>query len=147
MINWRSHVKAKTVLFALKQIITDLDRYGVCVVDNLLGEARGDALLREVQSLYSSGAFKDGQLVRERHSASHLIRGDKITWTDGSEPYCRNIAVLIKLLDNIVMGANSLPNNGKLGDYKIKQRSKVRILRLLICIFLNGTRIVVLLFT
>ncbi len=107
-----------------------MDRYGVCVIDNLLGEARGSAILKEVQMMYSTGAFKDGQLVKgsgstEGPSASQLIRGDKITWVEGSESGCWNIAVLMKLLDNLVIGANSIVNSGKLGSYNIKERSKV----------------------
>jgi len=114
------------VLTLLRQVIEDMNRYGVCVVDNLLGEARGAAVLREVQSMYSSGAFQDGQLVKGKdNSRSKSIRGDKITWVDGREPNCKNISVLIKLLDNIVMGANTVTNNGKLGSYCIKERSKV----------------------
>lgn len=110
-----------------------MDRYGVCVIDNLLGEARGQAILKEVQKMYSTGAFTDGQLVKgsgsssnsEGPSASQLIRGDKITWVDGSEEGCRNIAVLMKLLDNLVIGANSIMNSGQLSSYNIKERSKV----------------------
>lgn len=112
------------------QVINDMNLYGVCVVDNLLGDARGAAVLREVQAMYSSGAFRDGELVKEQDGEiSKTIRGDKITWVEGNEPYCRQIAVLIKLLDNIVMGANGRRNNGKLGDYKIKERSKVSVHR------------------
>jgi len=107
-------------------VIEDMNRYGVCVVDNILGEARGEAVLREVQSMYSGGAFQDGQLVKGKHSSqSKSIRGDKITWVDGREPKCKSIAVLMNLLDNIVMGANSVKNNGKLGRYRIQERSKV----------------------
>jgi hypoxia-inducible factor (prolyl hydroxylase) len=113
------------VLALLRQVINDMNRYGVCVVDDLLGEARGAAVLREVQSMYSSGAFQDGQLVKGKDSQSKSIRGDKITWVDGREPNCKNISVLVKLLDNIVMGANTVTNNGKLGSYRIKERSKV----------------------
>jgi len=114
-------------LSLFQQVIEDLNRYGVCVVDNLLGDARGASVLREVQSMYSSGAFQDGQLVKGRDVQSKSIRGDKITWVDGQEPNCKNIAVLIKILDNIVMGANNVANNGKLGSYTIKERSKVTI--------------------
>lgn len=109
----------------VQQVIEDMDHYGVCVVDNLLGDARGGAVLREVQNMYSKGAFQDGQLVKSKDGQSKSIRGDKITWVDGREPHCRNISVLIKLLDNIVMGANNRNNNGKLGTYTIKERSKV----------------------
>lgn len=77
--------------------------------------------------MYSKGAFQDGQLVKSKDGQSKSIRGDKITWVDGSEPYCRNISILIKLLDNIVMGANNRNNNGKMGLLKIKERSKAMV--------------------
>lgn len=106
-----------------------MDKFGVCVVDNLLGDDRGGNVFKEVQSLYTTGAFKDGQVVKEqrenRTGGSQTIRGDKITWVDGKEPYCANIAFLISLIDSIVMGANKLKNNGKLGSYTIRERTKV----------------------
>ena len=109
-----------------------MDDYGICVVDNLLGEERGGNVYDEVQSLYTSGSFKDGQLVKEQKepsgsgSGSHAIRGDKITWVDGREPKCENIAFLISIIDSIVIQANRLKDNGKLGTYTIQERTKVR---------------------
>ncbi|CAG7730512.1 unnamed protein product [Allacma fusca] len=119
------------VLQICQQVINDMDKYGVCVVDNLLGEERGGQVFDEVQSLYTSGAFKDGQLVKKQkegmQEGSRTIRGDKITWVDGKEPFCEHIAVLISLIDSIVMGANKFKNNGKLGCYTIRERTKAMI--------------------
>lgn len=103
----------------------------MCVIDNLLGEARGQAILREVQKMYGTGAFTDGQLVRQSESnpeipsASQLIRGDKTTWVNGREEGCRNIGVLMKLLDNLVIGANSIMSRSQLSSYNIEERSNV----------------------
>lgn len=117
------------IIFCLAQVINDMDRFGVCVVDNLLGDERGCFVFKEVQSLYTTGAFKDGQVVKEqkeRAGVSQTIRGDKIAWVDGKEPFCENISFLISLIDSIVMGANKIKNNGKLGSYTIRERTKVR---------------------
>jgi len=110
------------------QVIEDLNHYGVCVLDNLLGDARGSNILKEVQEMYEKGAFQDGKLVKNRDGQpSKSIRGDKTTWVDGREPHCKSISVLMKLLDAIVMGASKLENNGLLGSYKIKHRSKAMV--------------------
>jgi len=134
-----------------------MDQYGVCVVDNLLGEERGAQILKEVSALERSGAFQDGQVVKQQqhiaalsqgspgqnynhhngssssvvgaghHGHPHPVRGDKIAWVDGREPICKNIAILIALIDAIVMGANKIPNNGKLGNYTIRERTKAMV--------------------
>lgn len=128
-----------TLLNLIGQVIHDMDHYGVCVVDNLLGVEQGQNILREVYALERSGSFQDGKVMKqlERREASgenfrssllkpsQPVRGDKIAWVDGREPFCENIAVLISLIDAIVMGANKIPNSGKLGRYTIKERTKV----------------------
>jgi hypoxia-inducible factor (prolyl hydroxylase) len=145
----------ETILDLVCQVINDMDQYGVCVVDNLLGEERGAQILKEVYALESSGSFQDGQVVKQQQQQQqlvtlglantythlngsngvgvvsgpghpHPVRGDKIAWVDGREPVCRNISILIALIDAIVMGANKIPNNGKLGNYTIRERTKVR---------------------
>jgi len=115
-----------------QQVIQDMDQYGVCVVDNLLGEERGAQILKEVHALEKLGAFKDGQVVKEQQMhhtfvGGHPVRGDKIAWVDGGEPNCQIISVLIALIDAIVMGANKIPNNGKLGNYTIRERTKAMV--------------------
>lgn len=79
-------------------IARDLNNYGLCVLDDFLGQERAQKALAEVLTMYSEGKFTDGKLVNplpgdvrdQRH-----IRGDKITWIDGQEPGCSNIAYLI----------------------------------------------------
>lgn len=82
------------------------------------------------------------------------IRGDKITWIGGREPGCSNIGHLINQVsggeregcthtmirvewksdivyvsnsqvDGVITMANKMQNNGKLGDYQIRERTKV----------------------
>lgn len=84
-------------------LIRDLNKYGVCVLDDFLGEERGQQVLSEVVTMYSAGKFKDGQLVQPTTASGSVsavrdqkhIRGDKITWIGGREPGCSNIGHLI----------------------------------------------------
>lgn len=108
-------------------VIRDMDKYGVCVVDTFLGEEKGLAVLNEVLYMYGAGLFEDGQLVSNKGSANDLktIRGDEIIWLDGKEDQCQNIGMLISRVDAIIMRANKMHNNGKIGNYTINGRTKV----------------------
>ncbi|XP_067208352.1 egl nine homolog 1 isoform X3 [Linepithema humile] len=107
-------------------VIRDMDKYGVCVVDKFLGKEKGLAVLKEVLDMYSAGLFKDGQLVSNKASANDLktIRGDQIIWLDGKEQQCQNIGMLISQVDAIIMRANKMHDNGKIGNYTITGRTK-----------------------
>ncbi|XP_076164933.1 HIF prolyl hydroxylase [Ptiloglossa arizonensis] len=112
-----------------RNVIRDMDEYGVCVVDNFLGTEKGLAVLNEVLNMYSAGLFKDGQLVSNKAGANDLktIRGDQITWLDGKEKQCQNIGMLISQVDAIIMRANKMRNNGKMGNYTINGRTKAMV--------------------
>lgn len=79
-------------------IVRDLNNYGLCVLDDFLGDQRAQKVLSEVLAMYSEGKFTDGKLVNplpgDVRDQKH-IRGDKISWIDGQEPGCSNIAYLI----------------------------------------------------
>lgn len=109
-----------------RNVIKDMDAYGVCAVDNFLGHEKGLAVLDEVRGMHQTGVFKDGQLVRNRVNKDlKTIRGDQITWIDGKESFCCNIGMLIRKVDEVIMRANRMANNGKMGDYVIEGRTKV----------------------
>lgn len=110
-------------------VIRDMDKYGVCVVDKFLGKERGLKVLGEVLNMYSAGLFQDGQLVSNKGSANDLktIRGDEIIWLDGKEEQCENIGTLISQVDAIIMRANKMHNNGKIGNYTITGRTKAMV--------------------
>ncbi|XP_024867071.1 egl nine homolog 1 [Temnothorax curvispinosus] len=110
-------------------VIRDMDKYGVCVVDKFLGKERGLKVLNEVLNMYSAGLFQDGQLVSNKGSANDLktIRGDQIIWLDGKEEQCENIGTLISQVDAIIMKANKMHNNGKIGNYTITGRTKAMV--------------------
>lgn len=118
-----------------RNIIRDMDQYGVCVLDNFLGYERGMTVLDEVLNLYNMGVFKDGQLVRNKANNNlKTIRGDQIIWVDGREECCKYIGQLISDVDAVVMGSNQMNDNGKLGNYTINGRTKVSCLVLKVTI-------------
>lgn len=104
--------------------VKDLNDYGMSVMDSFLGTERGDLVYEEVVSLHNAGLFREGQLVRN-DTRNRDIRGDEIIWLVGNETQCPNIRYLIRAIDNIVIKSNKLPNNGKLGQYRIDGRTKV----------------------
>ncbi|XP_034941330.1 egl nine homolog 1 [Chelonus insularis] len=112
-----------------RNVIRDMDEYGVCVVDNFLGAEKGLTILSEVLTMYSAGMFKDGQLVSNKASANDLktIRGDQILWLDGKEKQCQSIGMLISQVDAIIVRANKMRNNGKMGKYTINGRTKAMV--------------------
>ncbi|XP_017879858.1 egl nine homolog 1 isoform X1 [Ceratina calcarata] len=112
-----------------RNVIRDMNEYGMCVVDNFLGAEKGLAVLNEVLNMYSAGLFKDGQLVSNKASANDLktIRGDQITWLDGKEKQCQNIGMLISQVDAVIMRANKMCNNGKMSNYTINGRTKAMV--------------------
>lgn len=111
-----------------RNVVQDMNRFGLCVVNNFLGLEKGLLVLNEVLKIYDAGMFKNGQLVSNKAGPKNLrqIRGDEITWVDGRERFCENIGRLISKVDAIIMRANKMANNGKMGNYKINNRTKVK---------------------
>ncbi|XP_032877639.1 egl nine homolog 1 isoform X3 [Amblyraja radiata] len=104
----------------LEYIVPCMNKHGICVVDNFLGEETGDSVLREVRELHRRGRFTDGQVVNQKGDSSRDIRGDQITWIDGKEPGCTQIGILMNNMDDLIRHCN-----GKLGNYNINGRTKV----------------------
>lgn len=107
---------------ATEYIVPCMNKHGICVVDNFLGEDLGLSVLEEVRSLYLTGDFTDGQLVSQRSDSTKDIRGDKITWVEGKERGCEKIAFLMSRMDDLVRHCN-----GKLGNYRINGRTKAMV--------------------
>ncbi|XP_055542069.1 rho GTPase-activating protein gacZ isoform X2 [Wyeomyia smithii] len=113
---------------ACRNLVRDMNEYGVCVLDNFLGPERGLRVLKEVTGMYSSGVFRDGQLVSNRGGMNiRHIRGDKITWIGGNEPGCSNIGYLINRVDAVITNCKRMKNNGKLGLHNIRERTKAMV--------------------
>ncbi|KAK1806131.1 hypothetical protein P4O66_012841 [Electrophorus voltai] len=107
---------------ATDYIVPCMNKHGICVVDNFLGEDLGLRIVEEVRALYLTGEFTDGQLVSQRSDSTKDIRGDEITWIEGKEPGCEMIAVLLSRMDDLVRHCN-----GKLGNYRINGRTKAMV--------------------
>ncbi|KAG5278412.1 hypothetical protein AALO_G00098700 [Alosa alosa] len=107
---------------AMEYIVPCMNKHGICVVDNFLGEETGLNILEDVKALHQSGKFTDGQLVSQKSDSSKDIRGDKITWIEGREPGCEKIAFLMSRMDDLVRHCN-----GNLGNYKINGRTKAMV--------------------
>uniref|UniRef100_A0A9R1SDS6 hypoxia-inducible factor-proline dioxygenase n=2 Tax=Cyprinus carpio TaxID=7962 RepID=A0A9R1SDS6_CYPCA len=107
---------------ATDYIVPCMNKHGICVIDNFLGEEFGRSILEDVRALYLTGGFTDGQLVSQRSDSSKDIRGDKITWVEGKEPGCERIAFLMSRMDDVIRHCN-----GKLGNYRINGRTKAMV--------------------
>ncbi|XDV51453.1 hypothetical protein PO909_020326 [Leuciscus waleckii] len=105
---------------ATDYIVPCMNKHGICVVDNFLGDEVGRSILEDVRALYLTGGFTDGQLVSQRSDSSKDIRGDKITWVEGKEAGCERIAFLMSRMDDLIRHCN-----GKLDNYRINGRTKV----------------------
>ncbi|XP_019642469.1 PREDICTED: egl nine homolog 3-like [Branchiostoma belcheri] len=104
-------------------VVRRLTTDGICVLDNFLDETTGDSILEEVRKLREEGVFRDGQLVNQSTAnTARNIRGDIITWAEGSEPNCRRIGYLVSRMDSIIMRCNN-----KLGKCKINGRTKAMV--------------------
>lgn len=107
-------------------VVRCLNKFGVCVIDDFLGESKGTEIFQEVQNIQRLGLFKRGQLVNNSTTtgrpanSTKPIRGDFIHWIDGSEKYCKNIKLLVSTMDAVILHCE-----GQLGHYNINGRTKV----------------------
>lgn len=110
---------------ALDYIVPCLRDIGFCYLDNFLGEIIGDCVLECVKQMHYRGELQDGQLAGQRQGISKRhLRGDQIKWIAGTEEGCEAINFLLSLVDRLVMFCGS-----RLGKYYVKERSKVRALK------------------
>lgn len=108
-------------------VINDLNTFGICVIDNFLGNERGSLIVDEVNHLYGLGGFKDGQLVKKSDETMRVIRGDQIIWVNGTEPDLPAVSFLVRTLDAIISRCNNSKKGGLLRQYHINQRTKAMI--------------------
>uniref|UniRef100_T1IPS4 hypoxia-inducible factor-proline dioxygenase n=1 Tax=Strigamia maritima TaxID=126957 RepID=T1IPS4_STRMM len=112
-----------------EDIINNLNKSGISVTDNFLGEKFGTAILDEVLSMYSSGVFTDGRLVcdKVKRDSSTVIRGDKIAWVNGSTTGCPHIYDFIEIVDLIIRQCKCNANNGEFGKRNIGGRTQAMV--------------------
>ncbi|XP_017009961.2 egl nine homolog 1 isoform X1 [Drosophila takahashii] len=117
-----------------RNIISDMNQYGLSVVDDFLGMETGLKILNEVRSMYNAGAFQDGQVVTNQMpdapslaARGDKIRGDKIKWVGGNEPGCSSVWYLTNQIDSVVYRVNTMKDNGILGNYHIRERTRAMV--------------------
>lgn len=108
-------------------VVRDLEKYGICVVDNFMGKERAESIHRSVVSMYHSGIFVEGETVSSSLETTKNVRSDKIAWVDGTEKNCADVAFLISTVDTVIMNAIRMKGNGQLGQRTISGRTKVNI--------------------
>lgn len=118
----KEHKRLNSHKLVLQYVVPCMNSYGLCMVDNFLGNKIGDRILQEVINIQQSGKLQDGELACRKLGKSKSIRGDKIAWVGGIEPGCENIGFLLTRMDKLITYAD-----GKLGKYKIRGRHKVSI--------------------
>lgn len=129
-IQTSSHFQEDYLEEMCRNVIQDLTNYGLCVVDNFLGDQFGKRVLTEVLHIAQQGLLRDGQLVSTKGKNKEelkTIRSDQICWVHGKEPEFPNIGLLVSQVDSVIMKANRMPDNGKLGEFNINGRTKVSI--------------------
>ncbi|KAM3931207.1 egl nine homolog 1 [Leptodactylus fuscus] len=116
------HNKPLLQKLALEYIIPCMNKHGICVLDDFLGQEIGERIVGEVKALHSTGRFTDGQLVSQKSDSSKDIRGDQITWVEGKEGACKAIGHLMNSMDDLIRHCGS-----KLGNFKINGRTKAMV--------------------
>ncbi|XP_054714323.1 egl nine homolog 1-like [Uloborus diversus] len=109
-------------------IVHDLNKYGICVLDKFIGNKSGSMILEEVKNLYMRGIFQKGEIVNPYpYTSKESVRNDVTTWVNGTEPGCRAIGNLIRKLDVVVTTCNKMEKNGILSRYKLHRRTKAMV--------------------
>ncbi|XP_078504866.1 egl nine homolog 1 [Lissotriton helveticus] len=121
-LNGQSRGPPPSQRLAREYLLPCMEKHGICVLDDFLGPVAGEGVAREVRALRGTGRFTDGQLVSQKSDSSRDIRGDQITWVEGSEPECKAIGGLMSCMDDLIRHCN-----GKLGNFRINGRTKAMV--------------------
>uniref|UniRef100_A0A673GEN0 Egl-9 family hypoxia-inducible factor 3 n=1 Tax=Sinocyclocheilus rhinocerous TaxID=307959 RepID=A0A673GEN0_9TELE len=104
---------------ALGQVTPALLDRGFFYVDHFLGDIAGHMVLDQVKRMHYCGLLNDGQLARRSNGVCRSIRGDQITWVNGTERGTEAVNFLLTLIDKLISLCV-----GQLGK-SIRARSKV----------------------
>lgn len=116
------HTRPPLHKLAADYVIPCMNKHGICVLDDFLGQHLGDGIAAEVTALHSTGRFTDGQLVSQKSDSPRDIRGDQITWVEGKEPGCTAIGHLMSAMDDLIRHCGT-----KLGNFRINGRTKAMV--------------------
>ncbi|XP_066525640.1 egl nine homolog 3 isoform X1 [Hoplias malabaricus] len=114
--------RLSTHRLVLQYVAPCMRAYGMCIVDNFLGNRIGERVQQEAHRIHEAGRTQDGQLACQPRGQSRAYRGDKIAWVDGTEEGCHNIGFLLSRMDRVITVAD-----GQLGSYKIRGRHKAMV--------------------
>lgn len=105
-------------------VVDCLNKYGICVIDQFMGDATGQEILSEVKELKTRGVMRQGQVVQSSTPTADNIRGDIITWVDGRRQGSNtdNINYLVSCMDLVVQNCSSL-----MELYSINERTKAMV--------------------
>lgn len=110
---------------AAEQVVPALLDQGFFYVDHFLGDIAGHMVLGQVKRMHYCGLLNDGQLAGRSSGVSRRnIRGDKITWVNGTERGTEAVNFLLTLIDKLISLCV-----GHLGK-SIRARSKVSLIAL-----------------
>lgn len=108
---------------AFGQVVPALLDQGFFYVDHFLGDIAGHMVLGQVKRMHFCGLLNDGQLAGQSSGVCRRnIRGDKITWVNGTERGTEAVNFLLTLIDKLISLCV-----GRLGK-SIRARSKVRFM-------------------
>ncbi|XP_042599154.1 egl nine homolog 1-like [Cyprinus carpio] len=62
----KEHKRLNTHKLVLQYIVPCMNSYGLCIVDNFLGDRIGERVVQEVKRIHQSGNMQDGQLVSQK---------------------------------------------------------------------------------
>lgn len=106
-------------------VISNMKKYGLSVCDNFLPEEKANKILELVQNLYKTeGRFKDGQTIisKGKTKDSDKIRGDLVTWLEGTETEYSAINYLWSKVDTVMAKCQKA-----IGNYRIVERTKASL--------------------
>lgn len=130
-----------------RNFIEHMDQFGICVIDNFLGQEKGDSIFEEVQRLYSNPHHvKDGNVVSSNRLLASSsgssdsngsgivdhtkdIRSDRVVWLEGYEESCTEINNLIQILCSVIANSSKLSicSNNDLDKIVINKRTKAHV--------------------
>ncbi|XP_026142310.1 egl nine homolog 3-like isoform X2 [Carassius auratus] len=107
---------------ALEQVVPALLDRGFFYIDHFLGDIAGQMVLGQVKRMHACGLLNDGQLARRSNGVCRRnIRGDKITWVNGTERGTEAVNFLLTLIDKLISLCG-----GQVGK-NIRARSKAMV--------------------
>ncbi|XP_057304122.1 hypoxia-inducible factor prolyl hydroxylase-like [Hydractinia symbiolongicarpus] len=82
-------------------LVHHLTKFGYCIIDGFLGEAKAQKVHWCVTQIQQSGIMTGGELVK-KSDKEQLIRGDQIAWMTGKEEQYEYLRLFISATDQLL---------------------------------------------